>query len=210
MRCVIISAGKIRDYDVIKKYIEPGYYIIAADGGFRHLEPLAVRADCLLGDFDSLGYVPDSAAEVYPSRKDDTDTMLAVKHGLQRGMNSFVILGGLGGRLDHTFANISSLEYLRAHGAHGILADESTVVRVFGVGDEIKPSPDSIADGYFSVFPFGCQYALVSMSGVEYPTVRQKIDSFFPLGVSNHITDRENFSMTIHEGKTVIVECKER
>ena len=81
---------------------------------------------------------------------------------------------------------------------------------MFGVGDEIKPSPDSIEGGYFSVFPFGCQYALVSMSGVEYPTVRQKIDSFFPLGVSNHITDRENFSMTIHEGKTVIVECKER
>ena len=60
---------------------------------------------------------------------------------------------------------------------------------------------------YFSVFPFGCEYAVVSMSGVEYPTMRQRLDASFPLGVSNHVTDREKFSMIIHEGTVLIIEC---
>ena len=209
MKCVIISAGKICDYETNKKYIAPGDYVIAADGGVRHLTALGVQADCILGDFDSLGYIPDCADEVYPSQKDDTDTMLAVKHGLSKGFDDFLMIGGLGGRLDHTLANISALDYLRNHGAKGMLASESTVVRVFGQGDEIKPV--LVGRGYyFSVFPFGCEYAVISMSGVEYPTSRQKFDCSFPLGVSNHVIDHENFNMTIHEGKAIVIECKER
>ncbi len=208
MRCVIISAGNIEDFELMKKYISPGDYVIAADGGLRYFERLGVKPDCVLGDFDSLGYIPDNADKVFPSQKDDTDTMLAIKQGLAKGFGEFVILGGLGGRLDHTLANISALEYLRIHGAKGMLVDESTVVRLFGVGDEIKPIMSG-TENYFSVFPYGCEYAVVSMSGVEYPTARQKINCSFPLGVSNHITDRGNFSMTVHEGRTIVIECKE-
>ncbi len=206
MKCIIISAGKIRNYERMKAYISPGDYIIAADGGLRYAERLGVKPDCILGDFDSLGYVPD-AAEVYPSRKDDTDTMLAVRHGLDRGLTEFVILGGLGGRLDHTVANFSALEYLRSHGAKGWLADENTVVRICGAGDESKPVMRDSA--YFSVFPFGCEYAVISLSGVEYPTERQRFDCAFPLGVSNHVTDYEKFHMIIHEGKALVIEWKE-
>lgn len=209
MKCVIISAGKILDCELIKKFISPGDYVIAADGGLLNAEKLGAKPDCILGDFDSLGYIPALAEEVYPSRKDDTDTMLAVKHGLSKGFDDFCIIGGLGGRLDHTIANFSALDYIRNHGATGMLADESTVVRIFGQGDEIKPVMDGTGN-YFSVFPFGCEYAVISMSGVEYPTVRQRFDCSFPLGVSNHIIDREHFAMTIHEGKAIVVECKER
>ena len=204
MKCIIVSAGKIADFERVKSFIAPGDYVIAADGGLRYAEGLGVEPDCVLGDFDSLGYIPDCADEVYPSQKDDTDTMLAVKHGLVKGFRNFVILGGLGGRLDHTVANISALEYLRRHGGKGMLADEHTVVRVFGAGDAIMPF---MREGsYFSVFPYGCEYAVISMSGVEYPTVRQKFDAAFPLGVSNHVTDSDQFSMTIHEGKALIIE----
>ena len=210
MKCVILSAGQISDYGLMKQYIGPGDYIIAADGGCRHLAPLGVKADFVLGDFDSLGYVPEEAAEVYSPRKDDTDTMLAVKHGLLKGWDDFAILGGLGGRLDHTAANITALEYLRSHGVHGILADETTVVRIFGPGDIIRPSPDRRAEDYFSLFPFGCPYAVVSISGVMYPLERFRLNSDFPLGVSNHVTDPEKFSMTIHEGTVAVMECREK
>ncbi len=207
MRCVVISAGKISDFKIIKKLISPEDYIIAADGGLLYAERLGISPDCVLGDFDSLGYVPDCADEVYPSKKDDTDTMLAVKRGLAKGFRDFLIIGGLGGRLDHTVANISVMEYIRIHGGKGILADENTVVRVIGTDDEIKPLLEN--GDCFSVFPFGCEYAVISMSGVEYPTVRQKFEGSFPLGVSNHVTDADKFSMTIHEGKALVIEWKE-
>lgn len=205
MKCVIISAGAISDCNEMKKYIDSDDYIIAADGGYKHLAGLGVKCNYFLGDFDSLDEIPEGADEQYPIEKDDTDTMLAIKHGLLKGLDRFVILGGLGGRLDHTMANISSLEYLKSHGAFGILADENTVVRVFGVGDKVTPM---MTDGYFSVFPFGVDSAVLSISGVKYPLKRHRIHSDFPLGVSNSVTDLNEFSLSIHEGKVVVVECK--
>lgn len=205
MKCVIISAGVISDFNEMKKYIDSDDYIIAADGGYRHLAGLGVKCNYFLGDFDSLDKIPECAYEQYPGEKDDTDTMLAVKHGLLKGLDRFVILGGLGGRLDHTIANISLLEYLKSHGACGILADENTVVRLFGVGENVTPM---MTDGYFSVFPFGTDSAVLSMSGVKYPLKRYRLHSDFPLGISNSVTDLNEFRLLIHEGKVVVVECK--
>ena len=54
--------------------------------------------------------------------KDDTDTMLAVKTGLERGETEFHIYGGMGGRrTDHTVANFQALLYLARRGARGWL-----------------------------------------------------------------------------------------
>lgn len=205
MNCVILSAGKITDYDLMRNYIQDGDYIIAADGGYRHLKPLRVKCDYFIGDFDSYSGTPDCPSEKYPSEKDDTDTMLAIKHGLLKGLDCFVILGGLGGRLDHTVANLSALEYLKAHGAGGVLADEHSVVRLVGTGDSIHPM---MSGSYFSIFPFGCDSAVVSISGVKYPLSRHRLHSDFPLGVSNRVTNGDEFSMRIHEGKILVVECK--
>lgn len=205
MKCVIISAGEISDYHKMKKYINADDYIIAVDGGYRHLTSLDVKCDYFLGDFDSVSEIPPGVDEIYPSEKDDTDTMLAIKHGLLKGMDEFVILGGLGGRLDHTIANISSLEYMKSHGASGILADETTVVRLLGVGDKIHPM---MAGEYFSIFPFGISSAVVSLRGVQYPLDHHLLHSDFPLGVSNTVIDIDAFNMTIHEGKILLIECK--
>lgn len=205
MNCVIVSAGKITDYDVMRTYIQDEDYIIAADGGYRHLGPLRVRCDYFIGDFDSYSGTPDCPSERYPSEKDDTDTMLAIKHGLLKGLDSFILLGGLGGRLDHTIANLSALEYLKSHGAGGMLADETSVIRLLGTGDSLSPT---MHGGYLSIFPFGCDTAVVSMSGVQYPLSRQRLHSDFPLGVSNRVTSETDFSIKIHEGKILVVECQ--
>ena len=205
MNCVILSAGQITDYDLMRNYIQKGDYIIAADGGYRHLKHLSVKCDYFIGDFDSYSGTPECPSEAYPVQKDDTDTMLAVKHGLLKGLDRFVILGGLGGRLDHTIANLSTLEYLRSHGAGGMLVDENSVVHLLGAGDIIHPV---MSGEYLSIFPFGCDSAVVSISGVQYPLTEYRLHSDFPLGVSNCVTDDSEFSMRIHEGKILVVECK--
>ena len=84
--------------------------VIAADQGLRHLEAAGIAPDLIVGDFDSLGTVPQGANVIrHPVEKDDTDMMLAVKTGLERGCRTFVLYGGLGGRLDHTYANFQTL-----------------------------------------------------------------------------------------------------
>ena len=71
-------------------------YILAADGGLRHVESLGLIPDGILGDFDSLGYIPEGS-QVFPVEKDDTDSMLAARKGLSLGYREFLFYGALDG-----------------------------------------------------------------------------------------------------------------
>jgi len=158
--------------------------VIAADGGYR--QPGCAKPDFVVGDFDSLGYVPEREGVVrHPVHKDDTDTMLAVKLGLEKGYDRFIICGGLGGRLDHTEANIQALAYLRAHHAKGCLAgDQECAALLFN--DFISFSGGF--SGTVSVFAYGAQASGVTLKGLEYPLENATLTCDFPLGVSNAFT----------------------
>ena len=115
--CYIVAAAELAPERLRP---EPGDLLIAADAGLLHLERLGLAPDLALGDFDSLGYVPEAPqVEVCPVRKDDTDTMTGLRLGLGRGCREFVIVGALGGRLDHTVANLQALCWLCTQGARG-------------------------------------------------------------------------------------------
>ena len=131
----------------------PGDLVIAADGGLATLEGLGITPDVILGDFDSLGRIPDGdGVLVHPVEKDDTDTMLACKLGLEKGYRNFEIYGGIGGRLDHTIANMQTLLYLREHGADAILAGEGETLRVIRNQSVLLPAKEA---GLLSVSPYG-------------------------------------------------------
>ena len=91
-KCVVFCAA---GFDTLVQPIETDDVIIAADGGFVHTQKLQITPDIVLGDFDSLGYTPEGA-NVFPVEKDDTDAMLAVRHGLSRGYRTFLLYGSLG------------------------------------------------------------------------------------------------------------------
>ena len=62
--------------------------------------------------------------------KDDTDTLAAVREGLERGYRKFYFYGALGGRLDHSIANIQTLLFLKKQGAVGYILTERQLVTV--------------------------------------------------------------------------------
>lgn len=108
--CYIVGAGPIED--LLLKPSEKDF-IIAADAGYLQMAGLSAVPDLVVGDFDSMGQKPNHPnVVVYPKEKDATDMLLAIDEGLRRGYRKFVILGGLGGRLDHTLANIQALSYI--------------------------------------------------------------------------------------------------
>ena len=124
--CFIIGAGPFYGLPVVPGR---GDFIIAADGGYRHCQEAGLTPNLLLGDFDSLDTLPPSVEVLrYPVDKDDTDSMLALKLGLDRGFTTFHIYGGTGGRMDHTLANLQGLAYLAQRGAKGYLYDQTFAV----------------------------------------------------------------------------------
>ena len=181
-KCVIFCAG---GFDGLIEPITPDDYIIAADGGYKYVKDLGLTPNCLLGDFDSLGYTPD-AALVYPTKKDDTDAMLAVRRGLELGYRDFILYGTLDGpRLDHTIANLQLLHFLANHGATGFLVGNTTLATVIqNASAYFEPG----TTGYFSLFCLGAKAEGVTLTGGEYTLDHAVLTPDFPLGVSNRFT----------------------
>lgn len=157
--------------------------VIAADKGYENTLRMGIKADLVVGDFDSLGYIPEGGEILrHPAEKDDTDTMLAVKTAIERGFRRIVIYGGIGGRLDHTFANIQTLAYASGHGAEAFLVDGRSIITSL-TNEKITVN----GEGTASVFAFGKAKG-VSISGLKYPLCGYEMSFDFPIGVSNEFT----------------------
>lgn len=197
-KCVIFCAA---EFDTLAEPIQSGDYIIAADGGLRHTAALGFQPDAILGDFDSLGYTPADAC-VFPAEKDDTDAMLAIRHGLALGYREFLLYGSLDGpRLDHTIANLQALQYLCDHDASGYLVGKSCLVTAVRDGALLFPPG---LTGTISVFCLGSNATGVTLDGLYYPLKDWTLTPGFPLGVSNHFTGRAA-SVAVKRGTLVVL-----
>lgn len=178
-KCVIFCAG---EFESLLEPILPDDLVIAADGGMRHTQRLGVDPGAILGDFDSLGYIPNHS-KVFPCEKDDTDAMLAIRFGLDAGHTEFLIYGGIEGpRLEHTVANFQALQFLAERGAKGYLVGKRQIVSVLAPGNMIFPEN---SQGYISVFCMGKDATGVCLEGLQYPLKDASLTASFPLGVSN-------------------------
>lgn len=201
--CWIFGSSFIEDYS---KYDVPqDAFVIAADGGYSHVKKLGIKPDLILGDFDSLNEkLPDDCDTIIvPSRKDDTDMMLAVKKALEKGYCSITICGALGGRLDHTIANIQTLEFIYEHGGNGRIFSESNIVMLQSNSSNMYPKIDGF---YFSIFSLTDE-TVVTTTGTKYNLTDYSLTRAFPLGVSNEILS-EQAEITVKSGKLLILYSK--
>lgn len=180
-------------------------YLIAADSGFSLLKRMGIIPDLVLGDFDSLTENKPTDCEILTAaaEKDDTDTMLAIKTALSRGYRDITIAGSIGGRLDHTVANIQSLAYIIENGGSGRLVGETDTAELLGEGEYRFVKNDTM---YFSVFSYGDE-AVVTTRGTKYDLNSYCLTNSFPLGVSNEILSSE-CTLKIEKGRVLVIFSK--
>ncbi len=196
--CYIIGAG---DFYGLREAPDDSDYVIAADAGYNYCRDNNIIPDLVLGDFDSLGGAPRHVPVLeLPVEKDDTDTVYAIKLGLEKGYRRFYIYGGLGGkRPDHSIANLQSLLFLANRGARGWLFGENYVwtavknasLRLEGEGDVSVFCLDGKAEG-------------VSLRGLKYELNDAVLGSDFPLGVSNSF-DCSQAEISVKNGTLIIM-----
>ena len=203
-RCYIAGAGEFDEN------VQPGNgdFIIAADGGYVSLASIGVTPDLIVGDFDSIpsglmgAVLGHPGVMRTPSEKDDTDMMLAVNQGLERGFKEFIINGGLGGRLDHTLANVQTLTYLAQKGARGVLTGRE--ISITAIKDsKIMLSPDKKINSTVSVFSAGDKAEGVTLKGLKYPLSNATVTKEFPIGVSNE-TIGQVADISVEKGTLII------
>ena len=183
-KCVIFCAGKM-EFPPLP--IEKGDLVIAADGGLCHTQRWGITPQVIIGDFDSLGYVPEGA-KVSPVEKDDTDAMLAVRLGLEQGCDRFLLYGALeGDRVDHTLANFQLLLFLQKRSAKGWLVGDKQIVTALWE----KQNYPATAEGIFSLFSM--EYGTkVTLEGLKYELTDGLLQPDFPLGVSNQFVGKSS------------------
>ena len=196
--CIIFCAA---GFDALVAPIPDNALTIAADGGLAHTQALGLSPDVILGDFDSLGYVP-ADSRVFPVEKDDTDAMLAVRLGLERGCDDFLLYGAMDGpRLDHTVANFQTLAYLAEHGARGWLIGKDYIATV---ASRETLSFNEACTGILSCFCLGADITDLTLKGLHYPLEHGTLTAAFPLGVSNHFTG-EAAQITVGDGLLLVL-----
>ncbi len=163
--------------------------VIAVDAGFAQLEEIGITPNLVVGDFDSLKFVPNHPnIEQHPCIKDDTDTMLAAKKGIELGCDEFYIFGGTGGRIDHTLGNIQVLAYLAENGKIGYITDKNYIITAIQNSSIVFSSKHS---GYISLLPLGAKEAKVTLTGLKYELDRSPLPFDRPLGISNEFTGKK-------------------
>ena len=197
-RCVIFCGGGFSSLD---GPILDTDLVIAADKGLDYTRQLGLNPQIVLGDFDSLGFVPEGA-QVHPVEKDDTDCMIAVRLALERGCDDIVIYGALDGpRMDHTIANLQALLFLTRRGARGTLVGRKNIITAVGNG---KLCFDPEAKGTVSVFCLGEKARGVSIRGMKYELEDGTLEPDMPLGVSNCFQDREA-AVEVKDGIVIVI-----
>lgn len=208
-KCILICAGDLTLGEVPRGEKD---LVIAVDGGLGYCELLQVEPDLVLGDFDSLSQSGEEAVKALekqipdrilrlPTEKDDTDTLAAIKEGLSRGYRDFRIYGGMGGRLEHTVANIQCLLYLKNRGAVGYLVDGGGMA--FVIRDE-KVSFREGLEGYLSLFSLTETAKGVTLEGLKYPLNEATVRNEFPIGISNEFTGKAA-SVRVAEGDLLCI-----
>jgi thiamine pyrophosphokinase len=196
--CLIFCAGQ---FDCLAAPIKADDYLLAADGGLQHLEALKLHPHGIIGDFDSLGYVPQGA-QVFPVEKDDTDAMLAARKGLELGFRDFIFYGSLDGpRLDHTIANFQTLQFLANRGARGYLVGNHYIVTVVQEETILFPAQ---AEGILSLFCLGPDAEGITLENFHYELQNGALTGEFPLGVSNHFIGKPA-RITVKKGSILAI-----
>jgi len=206
MRALIITGG-----ECAKRMTVPGHDMcIAADSGLLRAAEIGVFPHYIIGDFDSLGTVPTEYTDPdtgrkseiirHPTQKNETDTMLAAEFAIERGATELFIIGGLGGRADHTLSNVFLLEALSDRGVHVIYTDGANELRVMVEGESAQ-----IPHGEYKYFStLALDECVISVMGCAYPLDCSTLTRANAYAVSNE-TLPCGATVTCHKGKLLIV-----
>lgn len=204
-RCVIIGGAEITNIDAVKKYLKKDDFNIFCDSGLYHAEKLGILPNLIVGDFDS-HEKPDTDIETItlPREKDDTDTVFAVKEAMSRGFTDFLLIGAVGGRIDHTLGNLSILLMLHSKGFFAKLVDDFSEMEI--VDGNVKFIDGSFS--YFSLINIDGKCSGVTQKNVKFPIENAEITTEYQYGISNEVLPGKTAEVSVQSGRALLIKVR--
>ena len=224
-RCLIITANHDADIDnpiAASVEISSNDYIVCADGGYIYAKKEGIVPDIVLGDFDSSSLEEINAAgiptETFEVEKDDTDTMLCIKHAMSKGFEDIVIVGGIGGSFGHSMANIQALSFLTDMECEAsiettkekiVMLDGETVKIIPGPLSAQKPPSEIELKGHpgqkFSIFSYAERTTGVCEENSKYLLDNAVLTQSFPIGARNEFMNDDPVKIKVQFGRLLII-----
>ena len=208
-KIIIVSGGRlVNPVFFHKKMAEMGNcLIICCDGGARHFQYLGIKPDVIIGDMDSID--PASLASYsnqkikiikHSAKKDFTDTELALDYALSLKPEAIFIWGALGGRIDHTLANVFLLCKGQEKGIRIYMVDEYSEAFVLDKETSIIDE----AGKTVSLIALSPEVTGITLSGFLYPLKKETLIMGESRGISNVINDA-CASISVRQGKLLVI-----
>ena len=229
MKAIIITSYIDHPAAIPREELGADLYILA-DGGYARAEELGILEQTengfrpllpqknsfsgasgqnilpdvlLIGDYDS-SEEPDAGHQLLPRVKDVTDTEAALDIAFEKGAGQTVILGGLGGRFDHSLGNLSLLAKYQGRMETEIL-DGQNRVKLLSPGEYAVPRSRF---RFLSFVPYMGRVRGLTLTGVKYPLKDHTLTEGNTLGISNEITGREA-KIAFREGILIMIESRD-
>ena len=199
-KTALVITGGYCNVDTVRRVLPVDVDLtIAADSGYATAQKLGITPDITMGDFDSYRDALPTGMNVLrvACEKDVTDTMLACEYAKEHGCRYITIIGGTGGRIDHSLSNVLYLEGLRKEGVRVKLTDGENTVQMI-LDETVTVQNDG---GYFSVFALDT--CVVTQTGCKYPLDRAQLIRQMPYAVSNEVVGE--YATVSVEGIAILV-----
>lgn len=224
---VVIGHGFFRGVEEERQLLQRVDVVIAADAGALYAMEMGRRPEAVVGDLDSLKELTVSSGVRVetsitgcrliqaPAEKNETDMELALDEAIGRGCTEVVLLGALGGRLDHSLANLQLLASAAETGIRVWIQDGSSkVYLLLGEGE----APETAGEGslgevelsgrpgeYVSLLPFTPEARGVTTEGLKYPLRGEVLYLGRTRGVSNELVNGRA-KVTLGSGKLLVIQ----
>ncbi len=192
-RAVIFANGEVPSPTRVLPLLQPNDDCMAVDGGLRHLRDLKRAPKWLIGDLDSVSakevqWAEEQGVEIrrFKTDKDETDLELALLAAANEGYTDILIVGGLGGRLDHTLANLFLLMLPELANLRVTLTDGTDDVFLIRDIVEIEGKPGDRV----SLIPINGAVTQVKTQNLKFPLDNETLYPEKSRGISNVMTEK--------------------
>jgi thiamine pyrophosphokinase len=211
-KAVIFANGELLEEGIVRAFIHPGDFLIAADGGHRHMLKLSLMPNLVIGDLDSLPneeetHLALSGVEIkkFPQEKNETDLELALLEAIKRNFSKILIVAALGARLDQTLGNLSLLA--------APFLEEVDVSLEDGLNTVWLLTTQRYPDGFWIEGNPGERVSLIAQhsmvkgiltSGLKYPLSNENLRPYETRGISNEMVEKKA-KVRIKEGQLLVL-----
>jgi thiamine pyrophosphokinase len=207
VRVVIFANGELPEREAALALLQEADFLIAADGGARHLLSMGLLPEVVIGDLDSLdeeslaGLISAGVAiERYPEDKDETDLELALTYALAKGSASILVIAALGNRLDQTLANLMLVTNPVLSGVDIRLDDG--VEEVLFCRDRVEVHGQ--AGDSLSLIPWGRPVEGITTTGLQWSLQDETLFPDRSRGISN-LMNADRVVIAIRSGLLLVI-----